>query len=510
MGFVAQTTGESGVLVLHERQEQWNRMQELAAAQDWAGAAVLLETMDVQRLAAREKQCAAQLAGALPEAEARRSPLLCVRRAQLAADLGDAGALRRALADLASLREKSREGTPARRRADDLLSAASLLKSGVDNAQLLLTLSVLYNELAGAAPEAVFSATGGRPSVLNGAKDLSQWGRNWRAVSSIVRPMLGALLAEGGKGAPEAAAAEVLYLKNDLNGAALQLAAAKNAPDAEIRFAGQALTAQLHLLDPAAKPPEELLERMAETLAGEGAGWLDENMQALAARLDIARGRLAQAQQWLEGREGAQFDRPCPENAYVLHTKAMAYLALDRCREAAMLTEDLLLTVGDESRPIDRIGYLLDGALACERLGGADAALDKVCEALALAQPYGYVRLFADRGAPMLALLTRCARERAPEQAAFLKRAVDGAKQMSLVCPALYAPAKAQADAPQLTAAEVEILHLLAQGKTNKDICDAMGIKLSTAKFHIHNLCEKLGAANRTAAVSQAKKQGML
>ena len=302
----------------------------------------------------------------------------------------------------------------------------------------------------------------------------------------------------------------MLYLKNDLNGAALQLAAAKNAPDAEIRFAGQALTAQLHLLDPAAKPPEELLERLAETLAGEGAGWLDENMQALAARLDIARGRLAQAQQWLEGREGAQFDRPCPENAYVLHTKAMAYLALDRCREAAMLTEDLLLTVGDESRPIDRIGYLLDGALACERLGGADAALDKVCEALALAQPYGYVRLFADRGAPMLALLTRCARERAPEQAAFLKRAVDGAKQMSLVCPALYAPAKAQADAPQLTAAEVEILHLLAQGKTNKDICDAMGIKLSTAKFHIHNLCEKLGAANRTAAVSQAKKQGML
>ena len=119
MGFVAQTTGESGVLVLHERQEQWNRMQELAAAQDWAGAAALLETMDVQRLAAREKQSAAQLAGALPEAEARRSPLLCVRRAQLAADLGDAGALRRALADLASLREKSREGTPARRRADD-------------------------------------------------------------------------------------------------------------------------------------------------------------------------------------------------------------------------------------------------------------------------------------------------------------------------------------------------------------------------------------------------------
>ena len=49
MGFVAQTTGESGVLVLHERQEQWNRMQELAAAQDWAGAAALLETMDVQR-----------------------------------------------------------------------------------------------------------------------------------------------------------------------------------------------------------------------------------------------------------------------------------------------------------------------------------------------------------------------------------------------------------------------------------------------------------------------------
>ena len=54
------------------------------------------------------------------------------------------------------------------------------------------------------------------------------------------------------------------------------------------------------------------------------------------------------------------------------------------------------------------------------------------------------------------------------------------------------------------------MLHLLAAGKTNREICEALGVKLPTAKFHIHNLCEKLGAANRTGALSEAKKRGIL
>lgn len=487
-------------------------VEERMEQQEWNAAASLLEQIDVQRLPWAGRARAAQALAGLPGDLLRQRPLLCVRRAQLAAGRADREESRRALAALASLREHSRENTPERQRVENLLSAAALLKRGTDNAQILLTLSVLYNELNGAAPQAVLSATGGRPSVLNGAKDLSQWGRNWRAVSSIVRPMLGALLPYGGEGAVAAACGELLYLKNDINNAALQVAAAKASPDPEISFAGLALTIQLHRLDPGAKQPEELAERMLNTLKEAGADWLLPNAEALVARLDISRGRLEEVEAWCARYDGAELDRCCPDNAYVLHTKAQAYLALGRLRESVMLTEELLHMVEGDYRPIDRIQYLLDGALACERLGDAATALDKACDALALAQPYGYVRLFADRGAPMLALLNRCARERdlSEEQAAFWRKAAEGARQMSLLCPALYAPVAKDAAPPELTQAEVQVLHLLAQGKTNREICDALDVKLPTAKFHIHNLCEKLGAANRTAAVSEAKKQGIL
>ena len=246
-------------------------MEEHIRQEEWNDAATILEQTDVQRLPWNQREKAIRLFSLLPEELRLTRPLLCARRIQLAAGLGDREQMRKGFAALTFVREHSRENTPERQKAENLLSTACLLKRGTDNAQLLLTLSVLYNELHGAVPQLVFSATGGRPSVLNGAKDLSQWGRNWRAVSSIVRPMLGALLPFGGEGAAAAACAELLYLKNDINNAALQVVGAKNAPDPEIRFAGLALTVWLHRLDPAAKPPEELAERLLATLEKEDA-----------------------------------------------------------------------------------------------------------------------------------------------------------------------------------------------------------------------------------------------
>lgn len=490
----------------------WEELEALLAQEAWNDAARQLEAMDVQRLPGSQREQAYRALARLPEELWLQRPMLCVRRIQLAAGRGEWERVRRTIAALASLKEYSRENTPERQQIENLLGAASLLKRGTDNAQLLLTLSVLYNELQGITPQVVLSATGRRPSVLNGAKDLSQWGRNWRAVSSIVRPMLGAVLPCGGEGAAAAACAELLYLKNDINNAVLQVAAAKSAPDPEIRFAGLSLTVRLHRLDPAARPPEELAQRMVSNLEQAGADWLLPNARALIARLDISRGRLDKVEAWVAGHDSAELDRCCPDNAYLIHTRAQALLALGRCREAAMLTEDLLHMIEGDFRPIDRVEYLLDGALACERMGDTAAALGKVHDAMVLAQPYGYVRLFADRGAPMLSLLDRFARETLlPEElTAFWRRCVEAARQFSLLFPALYAPAGKEEEPLQLTRTEVQVLHLLAEGKTNRDICDTLGFKLPTAKFHIHNLCEKLGAANRTAAVAQAKKQGIL
>ena len=64
--------------------------------------------------------------------------------------------------------------------------------------------------------------------------------------------------------------------------------------------------------------------------------------------------------------------------------------------------------------------------------------------------------------------------------------------------------------AETLTAREVEVLQLLAFGHTNKDIADQLFISPDTVKTHLEHIFEKLGAADRTAAVAEALRRRLI
>jgi two-component system, NarL family, response regulator LiaR len=63
---------------------------------------------------------------------------------------------------------------------------------------------------------------------------------------------------------------------------------------------------------------------------------------------------------------------------------------------------------------------------------------------------------------------------------------------------------------PALTARESEVLQLLAQGKTNKEIAETLVVTERTAKFHVSSILDKLGANNRTEAVTLAAQLGLV
>lgn len=67
-----------------------------------------------------------------------------------------------------------------------------------------------------------------------------------------------------------------------------------------------------------------------------------------------------------------------------------------------------------------------------------------------------------------------------------------------------------QPEAPRLTPREQQLLKLLAQGMTNKEIGQALFFSASTAKQGIHELMEKLGVTSRTAVVARAHQLGLL
>jgi DNA-binding CsgD family transcriptional regulator len=69
--------------------------------------------------------------------------------------------------------------------------------------------------------------------------------------------------------------------------------------------------------------------------------------------------------------------------------------------------------------------------------------------------------------------------------------------------------ASAERDVP-LTPRELEVLTLLAEGKSNKEIARRLGISVHTAKFHVGALIDKLDAVGRTDAVAQAARHGVI
>src|SRR5918996_1353484 len=64
--------------------------------------------------------------------------------------------------------------------------------------------------------------------------------------------------------------------------------------------------------------------------------------------------------------------------------------------------------------------------------------------------------------------------------------------------------------AEPLTAREVQVLELLAEGLPNKSIAERLGISDQTVKFHVASIAGKLGAHNRTETVRLAVRHGLL
>ncbi len=62
----------------------------------------------------------------------------------------------------------------------------------------------------------------------------------------------------------------------------------------------------------------------------------------------------------------------------------------------------------------------------------------------------------------------------------------------------------------KLTDREMDVLRLLAQDQTNKEIANALGITERTVKFHVSSIMGKLGAANRVEAVTIARQRGLV
>jgi LuxR family maltose regulon positive regulatory protein len=166
------------------------------------------------------------------------------------------------------------------------------------------------------------------------------------------------------------------------------------------------------------------------------------------------------------------------------------------------------------------IDTLIVQALAFQAQGEEDEALRALERALTLAEPEGYTRIFLDEGSPMARLLFRAAqRGMKPKYAGRLLAAFDiapaGDVDASTPRPATKVSDSSSVFRPPslvepLTQRETEVLGLIAEGLSNREIAQRLFISLSTVKRHNANIYGKLAVHNRTQAVARARDYGLL
>jgi LuxR family maltose regulon positive regulatory protein len=135
--------------------------------------------------------------------------------------------------------------------------------------------------------------------------------------------------------------------------------------------------------------------------------------------------------------------------------------------------------------------------------GDPEQALATLGQALELAEPEGYVRAFADERAPMVRLLRRML-TRSPASE-YVRRLLDALGE-----PATGEQPNAAPLIERLSEREIQVLRLIADGATNKEIADELVLTVNTVKRHISNIFGKLEVSNRTQAIARARQLNLL
>jgi LuxR family transcriptional regulator, maltose regulon positive regulatory protein len=266
-----------------------------------------------------------------------------------------------------------------------------------------------------------------------------------------------------------------------------------------------------------------VLRLAEETMQRTQMALLDLRLGAAIALLRLRQGKLSRAAAWA-ARFTANFglERAADSGDWFVFEYAILariWLAEGRPVEAAALLGQLLASAEKMGRWGQAVEIWALQALALQAQDEVEAAAAALICALRLAEPEGYTRLFADEGRPMGELLARTALQETAV-APYVTRLLSAFDAPQLAAPpslavateteTAVAPHLAQWLAEPLSERETEVLRLVAEGLSNREIGERLVISIYTVKKHMENIHGKLYVSNRTQAVARARELGLL
>jgi LuxR family maltose regulon positive regulatory protein len=156
----------------------------------------------------------------------------------------------------------------------------------------------------------------------------------------------------------------------------------------------------------------------------------------------------------------------------------------------------------------ERLKVMVLQAVALQANGERDKAMQLLGDALALAEPGGFIRIFVDEGISMAHLLSEAAAHGImPNYVDKLLAVFKAEEQKKSYLPPTP---PAQTLIEPLSPRELEVLQLIAEGLSNREIGERLFLALITVKGHNQRIFGKLQVQRRTEAVARARELGLL
>ncbi|HET8906405.1 MAG TPA: LuxR C-terminal-related transcriptional regulator [Ktedonobacterales bacterium] len=243
------------------------------------------------------------------------------------------------------------------------------------------------------------------------------------------------------------------------------------------------------------------------------APWDLTQMEIIRARVLVSRGSLDEATRWAEDRLRSRRTREPGSTGLLVFVSDLEDLAIARIALARGDTDAafaLLEPLRERTENIGQWRNLMETHILLARAhwmtGATESALCDLHAALTIAAPDRFMRVFLDEGDTIADLLTQYT---ASHSAASPSR--EATRELAHARAVLAAFGRANAEgavAPPdlLSAREVDVLRLLATGRSNEAIASEMVLALSTVKWHIAHIYRKLGVDGRMQAVARARE----
>lgn len=353
------------------------------------------------------------------------------------------------------------------------------------------------------------SVTSTLPSVLNGGKDLCLWTKQDTLVYPAVKKPVEGILGRDGVGLVDLGMCECKFEKDEnyqpwLLNLAGQLTRIQQDGTADIEFAAVGLLARVQVMQGNPQAAIEALNAFRNRINELGEERFLPSLEALLCRIYLRLGKCAEVKRWFLEKAPTNDLRIWVLHRYQYFTKVLVLVANGDCSSALIILKRLLPYTQKCGRIMDEIHVHLLSAICHYRMKN-ESWQQELSAALDMTREYHFVTPVAQYGRAILPLLVGTQWH---QDQKYLKRLLSATRAQAAHYPAFLQHEQRLVE--PLTCAEQQVLQLLCQNMSNQEICEILGIKLSTAKTHVSHILQKLEVKRRNEVKSVAEKNGLI